>query len=60
TRTTIMQGVVKPWLIGIQMPRTSVRFGAVEMGTLGFGIKCVLRHYNTRMALIATIALAPY
>ena len=40
-RTTIMQGVVKPWLIGIQMPRTSVRFGAVEMGTLGFGIECV-------------------
>ena len=55
-----MQGVVKPWLIGIQMPRTSVRFGAVEMGTLGFGIKCVLRYYNARRALIATIALAPY
>ena len=24
------------------------------------GIECVLRHYNMRMALIATIALAPY
>ena len=55
-----MQGVVKPWLIGIQMPWTLVRFGAVEMGTLGFGIECVSRHYNTRMAVIVTIALARY